>query len=300
MTGAETQGVIFDVKRFALHDGEGIRTTLFLKGCPLRCPWCHNPEGRTKAVELIWAAALCVGCGECERACNRHAIQLDCAKVVIDRQKCVLDANCTTACPSNALKLNGRMMTAKQAYKEATKDEIFYMSKGGVTLSGGEPMAQVPFSLSVLKLCKQNGMNTAVETCLYAGEEDVLSFVRVVDQFFIDIKIFDNDRHKKIIGVGNQIILNNFRTLCDAGADICVRIPLIPGFTEDDENIRSIANFVSGVRKNVEIELLNYNPLAENKFGMIDELYKVGKGVEPLTEQQMAQKRKIVSDIMEA
>lgn len=297
---SKTSGIIFDIKRFAIHDGEGIRTTLFIKGCPLRCPWCHNPEGRTKDFELMWFSSLCIGCGECERACSQNALKLDCGKVNINRQKCTLNADCTAACPSNALQLNGWEITAEQAFEEILKDKVFYMSSGGVTLSGGDPFAQAEFSLAILELCKKNGINTAVETCMYAKEEDVIRFASVVDQFFVDIKIFDNEKHQKIIGTDNERILSNFKVLCRLGANVCVRIPIIPGFTDDDENISSIANFVSTTSKNVSIELLNYNTLAENKFESLDEIYKVGKGVKPLTNDEMDKKRKIVSDIMEA
>lgn len=297
---SNTKGIIFDIKRFAIHDGGGIRTTLFIKGCPLRCPWCHNPEGRQKDIEPMWFSSLCIECGECARACSQNAVKLDSGKVKINRQKCTLNADCTSACPSNALKLNGWVITAEQAFEEVMKDEVFYMSNGGVTLSGGDPFAQSEFSLAILELCKKNGINTAVETCLYAKEEDMLRFVPMVDQFFVDIKIFDNTKHQKIIGTDNKRILRNFKALCRVGANICVRIPLIPGFTDDDENIRDIVNYVSDTSENVEIELLNYNPLAESKFETLDEKYKIGKGVEPLTEHEMDEKRKIVSDIMEA
>ena len=299
MMDSSIKGVIFDIKRFAIHDGEGIRTTLYVKGCPLRCPWCHNPEGRQKDIELMWFSSLCVGCGECERTCKQNAIHLDHGKVRIDRKACTLNADCTAACPGNALKLNGWVISAEQAVNEVMKDNVFYMSKGGVTLSGGEPFAQTEFSLAVLRRCKEKGINTTVETCLYAKEEDVLRFVPLVDQFFVDIKIFNDEQHKKVIGVSNKRILHNFKALCDADANICVRIPLIPGFTDNNKNIRDIAGFVAATGENVGIELLNYNPLAENKFDTLDEVYTVGKGVQPLSEKAMAEKRKIVSDMME-
>ena len=299
MMGSSIKGVIFDIKRFAIHDGEGIRTTLFVKGCPLRCPWCHNPEGRQKDIELMWFSSRCVRCGECERTCSQNAVHLDHGKVRIDRKACTLNADCTAACPGNALKLNGWVISAEQVVNEVLKDEVFYMSKGGVTLSGGDPFAQTEFSLAALRLCKGKGINTTVETCLYAKEEDVLRFVPVVDQFFVDIKIFDDEQHKKVVGVSNEGILRNFKALCDANANICVRIPLIPGFTNDDKNIRDIARFVAATNKNIGIELLNYNPLAENKFSTLDEIYTVGTGVQPLSEKEMKEKRKIVSDMME-
>ena len=299
MTDSKTKGVIFDVKRFAIHDGAGIRTTLFVKGCPLRCPWCHNPEGRTKSIEPMWFSTICVHCAECEHSCGRQAIKLESNRVHIDKSKCTVNADCVQTCPSNALKLSGRVVTAQQAYEELIKDEVFYMSKGGVTLSGGEPLTQPDFSLAVLELCKKDGLNTAVETCLYARKEDVLRFVPLIDQFFIDIKILDEEKHKKIIGSGNKRILENFLALCEAGANICIRIPLIPGFTDDDDNIKDIAEFVAANCRQAQIELLNYNPLAKNKFDTINETYLVDRDAQPLTQHEMDKKRKIVLDIME-
>ena len=300
MTDYKTKGIIFDVKRFAIHDGDGIRTTLFIKGCPLQCPWCHNPEGRSKKIELMWFSTLCVRCGECERTCTQQAIRLSEGEVTIDRDKCTLNGDCVKGCPGNALKLSGREVTAWRAYEELVKDKVFYMSKGGVTLSGGDPMAQIPFSLAVLELCREDGLTTAIETCLYANEEDVLRFVPLVDEFFVDIKIFDEEKHKRIIGYSNRKILSNYEALYRTGARICVRIPLIPGFTDDDENIRNIAEFVARTGREVEIELLNYNSLAMNKFDTINEKYLVGREVQPLTEQELNKKRKIVTDTMEA
>ncbi len=299
MTDFKTKGTIFDVKRFAIHDGKGIRTTLFIKGCPLRCPWCHNPEGRAKNIELMWFSSICVHCAECVRACSRQALKLNDNKIHINRERCTLNADCVSACPNNALKFSGRVVTAQQAYEQLALDKVFYMTNGGVTLSGGDPLAQVDFSIAVLKLCKKDGLNTAIETCLYAAEKDVMRFVPLVDQFFVDIKILDEEKHKKVIGKGNSLILSNFKALCKAGAQICVRIPLIPGFTDDDENIREIAGFVVANCKKAQIELLNYNPLAKNKFDTINETYLVGKDAVPLTEQEMGRKRKIVSDITE-
>ena len=300
MTDCNEPGTIFDIKRFAIHDGEGIRTTLFVKGCPLRCPWCHNPEGRSKAIELMWFSSLCVQCGQCAQECTQNALELKDRKVKIDRRKCTLNAACTSVCPTNALKLDGWTVTSQQAFEELVRDEIFYMDQGGVTLSGGDPLAQIDFTRAVLRLCKQRGLNTAIETCLFASEADVMSLVPFVDEFLIDIKIMDDEKHRKTVGVSNAKILRNFEALCRTGADIRVRVPIIPGFTDDDENIESIARYVVGVRSDVSIELLNYNPLAENKFDTIDEQYMVGKGVAKLTSQEMDEKKNIIVTVMEA
>ena len=296
---SKNKGIIFDIKRFAIHDGAGIRTTVFIKGCPLRCPWCHNPEGRKREIELGWFSSLCVRCASCTAACSQNALTLENDKINIDKNACTLNADCIKACPTGAIKFDGREATAEEVYAEIIKDKVFYFEKGGITLSGGDPTMQADFSLSILELCKANGVNTAIETCLYADEAVIMRFVPLVDQFFVDIKIFDDEKHKAVVGVSNKKILSNFRALCKAGAKICVRIPLIPGYTDDDENIRDVSEFVHKTNKNVDIELLNYNPLAANKFDTLNEKYLVGKGTQPLSEELIRVKRKIVSDIME-
>ena len=297
---SNTKGIIFDIKRFAIHDGEGIRTTIFIKGCPLRCPWCHNPEGRLKPIELMWFSTLCVRCGRCVKACPNQALLLTSDRILIDKNACDLNAACVDVCPANAIRLNGQEMTAEQIFEEIKKDQVFYLSKGGVTLSGGEPLSQIDFSMAVLELCKKNGINTTVETCLYANETDVLRAAKLVDHFYVDIKILDDDQHSKAVGVSNEKILSNFKMLCQTGASICVRIPMIPGYTDDDDNIQDIARFVRNTHKGVPIELLNYNPLASNKFDTLNEVYRVQKGAAPFSEQEMTRKRAIVSKILEA
>lgn len=299
MTGSKDRGVIFDIKRFAIHDGEGIRTTLFLKGCPLRCPWCHNPEGRKIDIELMWFESLCVSCAECERVCRFDAIKHKEGKTIIDKKKCTICGDCVIQCPALALKLDGKVMTGKEAFEELMKDEVFFMQSGGITLSGGDPLFQADFALSILKLCKQKGMNTTIETCLFSDKDTVQKFLPLVDKFFVDIKIFNDKKHKDIIGASNVCILENFEMLCKRGENITVRIPLIPKFTDDDENISEIAKYVKSVNDNVDIELLNYNPLAESKFLTIEEPYQVGHLIKPLEKSILDKKRKIVFDILE-
>ena len=299
MMDSKLTGIVFDIKRFAIHDGKGIRTTVFIKGCPLRCPWCHNPEGRTKPIELMWFSTLCVRCGQCVAACPNKALLLTGDRILVDRNACTLHQACAQVCPANALRLSGREMTVEAVYEEISKDTVFYFETGGVTLSGGEPLFQPQFSLDILKRCKDNGINTTMETCLQALTETVLAFVPWVDFFYTDIKILDDARHKKTVGVGNGLILENFKALCKAGANLGVRIPMIPGYTDDDENIQDIARFVHGIRKDISVELLNYNPLASNKFDTLNEVYLVGKATEPLSETEMTRKRAIVAKILE-
>jgi len=299
MKESKTKGIIFDIKRFAIHDGEGIRTTVFIKGCPLRCPWCHNPEGRKRTLDLMWFSSLCVRCGSCIKACNQEALRLVADKIVIDYQKCTHNRDCVQVCPANALKMDGWETTVSEILEEIKKDRIFYREKGGVTLSGGDPLFQPDFSVAILEACKAEEINTAIETCLFADEAQVRRLIPLVDQFFVDIKILDSDTHEKTVGKKNGIILRNFEVLSQADANICVRVPIIPGYTDSDENIRAIAIYVHEMNAKTRIELLNYNPLAENKFDTLNEKYFPGKA-NPLSESEMERKRSIVSRIWEA
>ena len=293
-------GIIFDIKRFALHDGNGIRSTIFTKGCPLRCPWCHNPEGQVLDIKLMWFETLCIGCGACVQSCPYNALHMGENGIIINREKCRKCGKCIENCPSLALKFDGWKIHYRDAFKELMKDKVFFQeSGGGVTISGGDPLVQSEFNLKLLSLCKAEGVNTAVETCLYAENSTVMKFAEVVDSFFTDIKILDEQKHKKITGVSNRIILENFEALSQIGADICVRIPLIPGFTDSDENITDIAEYVASINPQTSLELLNYNPLAVNKYTSLQEKYYVSDDAEPLSEDEMDRKNILIANIME-
>lgn len=300
MTDKKEWGVIFDIKRFALHDGDGIRSTIFTKSCPLSCPWCHNPEGRTLEIALMWFETLCIGCGECIKNCPYNAITSVDSKINIDRKKCQKCGKCIEACPALALKFDGWKIHYKDAFKELMKDKVFFRSSGGgVTISGGDPLVQSEFNLKLLSLCKEEGINTTIETCLFSNIEVVMAFAEVVDNFIIDIKIFDEKTHKKVVGVSNKVIFENFQALSAKNVNICVRIPLIPGFTDSDKNLTDIATYVSHVNKNTKIELLNYNPLAENKYVSLQEKYLVSSEIEPFSKEEMIRKQTFVNNIME-
>ena len=300
MTDNDEWGVVFDIKRFAVHDGDGIRSTLFTKGCPLKCKWCHNPEGQSLDIELMWFETLCIGCGECIKSCPYDALTFEKSRVTIVREKCRKCGNCIDACPSLALKFDGWKMHYKDAFDELMKDKVFFQgSGGGVTISGGDPLVQSGFNLKVLALCKEAGVNTTIETCLYASRDVVMKFAEVVDNFIIDIKILDESNHTDAVGVSNRIILDNFEALTKTGANICVRIPLIPGYSDGDENITDIAKYVARVNKNAKVELLNYNPLAKSKYTSLQEEYLISSEAKPLSKEEMARKTKLVSDIME-
>ena len=267
-------GTVFSVKRFAVHDGAGIRSTLFLKGCPLRCPWCQNPEGLERAVRLWHRPASCVACGTCVAVCPRQAVSLT-DRVHVDRIRCDTCGRCVRQCPAAAMELDGWEMSAREAAEVLLRDKPFYGNGGGVTLSGGEVLAQPAFAAEVLRLCRQGGADTAIETCLYAPRQTVERLLPLVDHFLVDIKYLDPVQHRTVLGVSNHRILENFRFLVASGADVLVRTPLIPGYTATEENIGAIARYLVAVDPKIPYELLNFNPLCRSKYAALEQPYPV-------------------------
>ncbi len=267
------RGNIFDIKKFAIHDGPGIRTTLFLKGCPLNCLWCHNPEGIQNRINLWYFERKCIQCNSCISACPNKALSHgkgDDPYISINRSKCDNSGACVKACPTTALTFDGYEMEVNEAVDKLMQDKIFYkQSGGGITISGGDPLFQYDFSREVLKKCRTQGVHTAIETCMYAKKEIFQSFFGLVDLFIVDIKIMDPDKHQKYVGTGNDLILSNFKTLSKSNQNILVRIPLIPEITSTEDNIRSISQFVVKNAPDTAIELINFNPLAENKYRLM-------------------------------
>lgn len=288
-------GNVFDINRFAIHDGEGIRSTLFVKGCPLDCPWCQNPEGKNKNIELWHFANKCIRCAVCISVCPQKALSMTEKGIAVDKKRCDLCGKCADACPALALKFDACSMSVRQALDELMADKRFYdVTNGGITLSGGEPTVNPEFCLQILRECKKRGINTAVETCLYTDEGVLLKFKEVVDTFYTDIKIFDNEKHRSVIGVSNKKILCNFKALAKAGTNIIVRIPLIPGFTADVQNLRDIGEFVSKVNTDIPVELINFNPLAENKYAVFTFDYPIKAGTKPYSKAEMEGFRDII------
>ncbi|MDE7245835.1 MAG: glycyl-radical enzyme activating protein [Oscillospiraceae bacterium] len=270
-------GIIFDVKRFAVHDGEGLRSTLFLKGCPLRCPWCQNPEGIGPAPALWYNPAVCVGCGGCVGVCPAGALTLN-GRVHADRTACTLCGKCVDLCPSGALSLCGRTVSAQAAAELLLRDRVFFGADGGVTLSGGEVLLQWEFSAEVLALCRAAGVRTAIETSMMGPRAAFEALLPVTDQFLTDIKIFNAEEHRRLLGADNRLILDNYRFLHQQGASVLTRTPLIPGYTDSEDNIRSIARFARSVNPDASYELLNFNPLCRSKYSALERDYPVQGG----------------------
>lgn len=250
-------GIVFDIKRYAIHDGPGIRTTVFLKGCLLNCPWCHNPEGRNEKPEFMWWAEKCIGCGDCQSVCPKDAISFSDDSLLIDKAKCDFCGDCTEACPSEALKMVGDEMTVTQMLKVVEKDRAFYVqSGGGVSLSGGEPLLQPDFSRSLLQACKERGIHTAVDTCGHVDSEVLLRISEHTDLFLYDLKLINDEKHKRFTGVSNKLVLENLKKLSDSGHTTIVRFPLVLGVNDDESNIQEVGEFVSSLGGVKEINVL--------------------------------------------
>ncbi|MBR7187918.1 MAG: glycyl-radical enzyme activating protein [Clostridia bacterium] len=281
----ECRGTIFELKRFAVHDGPGLRSTLFLKGCPLRCPWCQNPEGLSAGIRLWHRPRSCVRCGRCIAACRSGALTLS-DRVHIDRSACTRCGRCIEACPVGALSLDGRVVSPGEAADMLLEDRVFFQDGGGVTLSGGEVFVQWPFALEVLKRCKAEGVDTAIESSMYTSADVLERFLPLVDHFIMDIKYMDAETHRRVLGVDNRQILENHARLVAAGADVLVRTPLIPGYTATEENVRAIASYLASVDPDAKVELLNFNPMCRSKYAALEWEYPVDGRA--LTAEEMA------------
>ncbi len=290
--GRMTTGTIFDVQRFSLHDGPGIRTTVFCKGCPLRCLWCQNPEGLERDIRVWNFANLCVGCGNCMTACRHGALSAGAdGKPVIDHDRCKRCGACIEECNRNALALDGREWGAEELARTLLADTVFFAaSGGGVTFSGGEPLAQAEFVRDAAERMREAGVPTALETCLDVPWESVELVAPHIDFFQIDLKLADPGRHRDATGRDNGRILENFRRLAKLvpdGKHWRVRIPLVPGYTADKDNIRAIGAIVAEANPDIEVELLNFNPLAEAKYRRMRERKFAPSGATPFTDAEM-------------
>lgn len=267
-------GIIFDVKRFSIHDGPGIRTTVFLKGCPLRCWWCHNPEGQVTDPELMLRPDRCIGCDACVEVCSTGAIHKSGVTILTFRDRCRSCGACGEVCYAEARELVGRSVTVADVMAEVLQDIPFYdESGGGVTFSGGEPLSQPEFLGDVLSACRARGLHTAVDTCGFASD-DVLDRIRTdVDLFLYDLKLMDEMRHQEATGVSNEPILRNLRRLSREGHRIILRVPVIPEVNDDEDNLRRIGALAASLPGLERVDLLPYHHMGRDKYR---QLGKVG------------------------
>lgn len=263
---AWTRGYVFDIKKYAIHDGPGIRTTVFFKGCPLQCKWCHNPESWKGYPELGYRRGRCRHCGRCFEVCGKQAISLAEGQPVTDADICEVCGECVAACFNDAREIVGAEMTVGQVMSEIEKDVIFYdQSGGGATFSGGEPLMQPKFLLELLRQCRNRDISTAVDTTCYAKTDLVKKVAEQARLFLCDIKHMDPVVHKRFTGVENDLILYNIRWLSNAGKKITIRVPIVPGFNDDRQNIEMTAEFVKTLNNVSKIDILPYNSGGKEK-----------------------------------
>ncbi len=258
-------GKIFDIQRFSIHDGPGIRTTVFMKGCPLRCKWCHNPEGLNAPFQLKYTSAKCIGCGNCADICQNHYCSKD-GEHMIHLESCTACGKCTESCPTTALEICGRQIGTSELLSEIMKDKAFYRETGGVTFSGGECLLQADFIAAMLKLCKENGIRTAIDTCGFVPFDEIEKTIPFTDIYLYDIKAFDSDIHKRYTGVDNTLIKNNLTLLSNFDKDIWIRIPVIPGVNDSKSEMDGIARFLSPLKNIKRVTLLPYHAFGGGKY----------------------------------
>lgn len=289
--------MIFNIQKCSIHDGSGLRTLVFFKGCPLHCKWCANPESQSFGMEIMESPGKCIGCGECMKNCPQQAISLTEDGPKIDRKSCVKCFKCTDRCYAGSKYPVGEEYSIEDLYKQIEKDRVFYSIKGGgVTFSGGEPLAQPEYLTEITKVCHERGINVALESCGCGDYEKFKSALPYIDSIFMDIKHIDPEKHKELTGADNKLILSNIKRIAEYGIRITIRTPVIPGLNDDKENILGIARFIGSVPQIKEYELLPYHQFGVNKYTALGKDYELSD-VEPPSDEQMEDLVRSVNDV---
>lgn len=279
----QQSGLVFDIKRFAINDGPGIRLTIFLKGCPLSCRWCHNPESISPKVQKMYSRGKCIACGECIKICPMEACELTPDGIVTESDICSGCGLCADVCPAKATEMSGHYETVNDLMTIIENERPFFdQSGGGVTFSGGEPLLYPEFLSEILDACGKLKIHRTIDTSGLAPTQKLLDIAKQTDLFLYDLKLMDSKKHKQWTGAGNKQILQNLETLAETGAEIQIRIPLIKGVNADEQNIEATAAFIAtlpGPRK--DIRLLPYHDVAGGKFAKLGEQYESGSMAAP-------------------
>ena len=271
-----SEGIVFDIQKFCINDGPGIRTTVFLKGCTLNCAWCHNPESKSFLPQLSFKEDKCMMCGACQMVCPNHVHSVKDGVHTINYDACQACAECVKACPTDALLIYGKKMSVEQVLAEVIKDKPFYdHSDGGITLSGGEALAQPTFAVELAKAAKENDISVAVESALGVAPQVVLDIALYVDWFLIDYKLTDPHDFANYIQGNPELIMSNLKLLDELKAAIILRCPIIPGINDNDEHFKKIAEVANAYESIVHVELLPYHPMGKSKAQEIGVLYEI-------------------------
>jgi pyruvate formate lyase activating enzyme len=273
---AEARGTVFDAQRYSLQDGPGLRTCLFFKGCGLRCNWCSNPESHLRTAEIAVFVDECFGCGDCLVVCEPGALKLEAGRLYWTERLCDRCGECVRVCPGEAIQPVGEELGAADALRRVLRDAPFFRSGGGVTLTGGEPALQPVFAEAVLRMAREEGLHTAMETCGYAPWANFEPLLPHLDLVLFDIKHMDPLRHKGATGADNELILENTRRISESGVATVIRVPLIPGFNANSQDLGAIAQFVLGLRNIQEVNLLPYHTLGRAKYAALGRDYPPG------------------------
>jgi pyruvate formate lyase activating enzyme len=281
------QPLIFDIRRYSINDGPGIRITIFIKGCPLRCTWCHNPESQSPKVQKLYTARKCIGAQDCIEVCPENALALTPEGIVTDSEKCTLCGLCADACPTKAIEMSGKLYQVEELLKIIEKERPHIdQSGGGVTFSGGEPLLNPEFLIKMLDACGEKGLHRAVDTCGFAPAETLLEVAKRTDLFLFDLKLMDPAMHKKWTGVDNRLILKNLKLLAESGANINIRVPFIKNVNTSEEEILKMAELISSLPgEKPMVNLLPYHNIATGKYQKLEIEYNADEMDEPSEEE---------------